>query len=52
MAGRRKVKVKRVKPRNPFAPVLRALAPGVKPSAKAYTRKVKHKRRGWQEDRS
>jgi len=41
----RRAKPKRIKPRNPLAPVVRALRMGVKPSARAYTRKTKHKRR-------
>ena len=47
MGGRRRVKSKRIKPRNPVAVVVRALTPRVKASAKTYTRKPKHKRRGW-----
>lgn len=43
MAGRRKQRRRRVTARNPLAPVVRALTPRVKPSAKAYTRKPKHK---------
>lgn len=46
MKGRRRIKDRQVRVRNPLVPVVRALAPRVKPSAKAYTRKVKHKRRG------
>lgn len=44
MAGKRKRARKRVKLRNPFAPALRRLRPKVKPSARAYSRKPKHKR--------
>jgi hypothetical protein len=44
LGRRRRVRRRRVKPRNPLAPVVRALAPRVKPSARAYSRKVKHKR--------
>ncbi|MFQ5774652.1 MAG: hypothetical protein ACE5GS_09055 [Kiloniellaceae bacterium] len=51
MGRRRKAKRKPVKARNPLAPVVRALAPRVKPSARAYTRKAKHRRRGADEDR-
>ena len=40
----RKRVAKRVKPRNPLAPVVRGLTPKVKPSIKAYIRKPKHKR--------
>lgn len=44
VAGKRKRARKRVKLRNPFAPALRRLRPKVKPSARAYSRKPKHKR--------
>ncbi len=44
MAAQRKQKRRRVTARNPLAPVVRALTPRVKPSAKAYIRKPKHKR--------
>lgn len=44
MAAQRTPKRRRVKVRNPLAPVVRALAPRVKPSAKGYIRKPKHKR--------
>ncbi len=37
-------KARRISARNPLVPVVRALRPRVKPSAKAYRRKVKHKR--------
>ena len=40
----RKPVAKRIKPRNPLAPVVRGLTSKVKPSIKAYTRKPKHKR--------
>ncbi len=42
---RKRCKTKRagVRLRNPLAPVVRALRPRVKPSAKAYSRKLKHK---------
>ena len=41
---RRRARARRVSLRNPLVPVVRALRPGVKPSAKAYSRKVKHRR--------
>ncbi len=44
MRKRRKTKRVGVRLRNPLAPVVRALRPRVKPSAKAYSRKVKHRR--------
>ncbi len=44
MAAQRKQKRRRVKVRNPLAPVVRTLTPRVKPSAKAYIRKPKHTR--------
>ncbi len=44
MRKRRKARARRVSLRNPLVPVVRALRPRVKPSAKAYSRKVKHRR--------
>ncbi len=44
MRKRRKVRARRVSLRNPLVPVVRALRPRVKPSAKTYSRKVKHQR--------
>ncbi len=44
MRKRRKAKRAGVRLRNPLAPVVRALRLRVKPSAKAYSRKVKHRR--------
>lgn len=44
MRKRRKGKARRISARNPLVPVVRALRPRVKPSAKAYSRKLKHKR--------
>lgn len=44
MARKRKARAKRIKARNPLAPLVRKLRPRVKPSARAYTRKPKHKR--------
>ena len=46
MSGRRKVKQKRIKPRNPLALTVRTLSQRIKASAKTYTRKIKHKGRG------
>ena len=43
MRKRRKARARRVILRNPLVPVVRALRPRVKPSAKAYSRKVKHR---------
>ncbi len=43
MAGKQGVKRKRIKPRNPVAPVVRRLRPKVEPSERAYSRKTKHK---------
>ncbi len=43
MRKRRKARAQRVSLRNPPVPVVRALRPCVKPSAKAYSRKVKHR---------
>jgi hypothetical protein len=37
---------KRIKPRNPLVPVVRAKRAVVVPSKKAYTRKPKHRRTG------
>jgi hypothetical protein len=44
MARRRRVRRKRIKARNPLAPVLRRLRPRVKASARVYSRKIKHRR--------
>ena len=43
MAAKRKTPRKRIKTRNPYAPLLRALRPKVKPSKRTYKRKPKHK---------
>ncbi len=43
MAGKRGIERKRIKPRNPLAPVVRRLRPKVEPSERAYSRKTKHK---------
>jgi hypothetical protein len=45
MARKIKVQVKPKKPRNPLVPQLWQKRPKVKPSAKAYSRKAKHKGR-------
>jgi hypothetical protein len=42
MAKRRRRK--RIKPRNPLVPAVRRLGHKVKPSAKTYSRKAKHRR--------
>ena len=39
MVRPRKRKARLIKSRNPLAPAVRALRPGVKPSAKTYSRK-------------
>ncbi len=44
MRKRRRAKARRVSLRNPLVPVVRALRSRVRPSAKAYSRKVKHQR--------
>jgi hypothetical protein len=48
MGGKRKPRGKparkRVKPRNPLAPVVRAKRAVVEPSKRAYTRKPKHRK--------
>ncbi len=44
MRKRRRARARRVSLRNPLVPVVRALRPRVKPSAKAYSRKVRHRR--------
>jgi len=44
MAGKPKVKRKRIKPRNPLVPIVRGKRGAVEPSKRAYTRKSKHKR--------
>ncbi len=44
MRKRRKARARRVSLRNPLVPVVRALRHRVMPSAKAYSRKVKHPR--------
>ncbi len=44
MRKRRKARARRVSLRNPLVPVVRALRLRVKPSAKAYSRKAKHRR--------
>lgn len=44
MGGRRRRK--RLKPRNPLVPVVRSLRHKVRPSARTYSRKTKHKRPG------
>ena len=43
MAAKQGVKRKRIKPRNPVAPVARRLRPKVEPSERTYSRKTKHK---------
>jgi len=50
MTRRRKRPRKTVKLRNPLVPALRRLRPKVKPSARAYSRKGKHKGREADED--
>ena len=50
MVRRRKVKTKRIKPRNPLALTVRRLMPRIKASAKSYTRKIKHRGRGRDDD--
>ncbi len=44
MRKRRKSKRPGARVRNPLAPVVRAIRPRIVPSAKTYSRKVKHKR--------
>ena len=48
MGGKRKPQTKtgrkRIKPRNPLVPVVRAKRATVEPSKRAYTRKPKHRR--------
>ena len=44
MRKRRKGKARRVSARNPLVPVVRALRLRIKPSAKAYSHKLKHRR--------
>jgi hypothetical protein len=44
MAGKRKAPSTPKRPRNPLAPVLWRKRPAVKPSARAYSRKPKHRK--------
>lgn len=45
VARKRKKPRKSIRIRNPLVPALRRLRPKVKPSARAYSRKPKHKER-------